>query len=80
MLENDIIFVKDESGEEKQMHLLYCFHLDAYGKDYVIFEDQESDEVYMAIALSDQEYMAIEDEEELDCVQEVAYTLLNMDE
>lgn len=80
MLENDIIFVKDEYGEEKQMHLLFCFHLDAYQKDYVIFEDRESDEVFMAIALSDQEYIAIEDEQELECVQEVAYTLLTMEE
>ncbi len=80
MLDSDIIYVKNEYGEEQAMHLLFFFHLDEYEQDYVIFEDQDQEEIFVAKAMSDNTYEAISDEDELACVYEIADTLLTLEE
>ena len=72
MLETNTMFVTDESGNEKEMEILFTFEDEEKGRKYVVFADPE-DEGEEVFASYDDEgnLMPVETDEEWQMIEEV---------
>ena len=54
MLETNTMFVTDESGNEKEMEILFTFEDEEKGRKYVVFADpeDEGEEVFASASVS----------------------------
>lgn len=73
MLETNTLFVKDETGKEVEMEILFTFDDDGTGKQYVVFADPKDEEGEVFASCYDDEgnLLPIETEEEWAMVEEV---------
>lgn len=73
MLDSNTLFVKDETGKEVEMEILFTFANDETGKQYVVFVDpkDEDGEVFASCYDDDGNLLPIETEEEWSMVEEV---------
>lgn len=73
IMNDDKIFVTTDDGQEKEMTILFTFDAEEYGKQYVLFYDDNSsnDEVF-AMSYDDQgNLLPIEDDQEWEMVNEM---------
>lgn len=70
-MESNIMYVRDENGQEQEMEILFTFDND--DKKYVVFTKANSndDEVFASCYNDDGELLPIETEEEWNMVEEV---------
>lgn len=74
MLDTDKLYVKDESGKEVEMHILFTFENEETNKKYVIFENPNSgldDDVFASCYDDEGNLLPIETDEEWAMVEEV---------
>ena len=73
MLETNTMFVTDESGNEKEMEILFTFEDEEKGRKYVVFADPEDEgEEDFASAYDDEgNLMPVETDEEWQMIEEV---------
>ena len=73
MLDTNTLYVKDETGKEVEMEILFTFDDDGTGKQYVVFADQndEQGKVYASCYDDEGNLLPIETEEEWAMVEEV---------
>ncbi|MDF9838423.1 MULTISPECIES: DUF1292 domain-containing protein [unclassified Breznakia] len=79
-MESNSMFIKDETGNEKEMEILFTF--DHQEKKYVIFRDinANDDEVFASAYNDDGELLPIEAEEEWQMVEEVLLAFTEEDD
>ncbi|MBR0473684.1 MAG: DUF1292 domain-containing protein [Erysipelotrichaceae bacterium] len=72
-MDSNKLFVTLDSGEEKEMEILFTVDLDQFGKSYVLFFDPEDPEatVYAMSYDEDGNLNAIESDEEWGVIEEV---------
>ena len=73
MLETNTMFVTDESGNEKEMEILFTFEDDEKGRKYVVFADpeDEGEEVFASAYDDEGNLMPVETDEEWQMIEEV---------
>ena len=73
MLETNTMFVTDESGNEKEMEILFTFEDEEKGRKYVVFADpeDEGDEVFASAYDDEGNLMPVETDEEWQMIEEV---------
>lgn len=73
MLETNTMFVTDESGNEKEMEILFTFEDEEKGRKYVVFADpeDEGEEVFASAYDDEGNLMPIETDEEWQMIEEV---------
>lgn len=78
MVDSNKILVKDESGEEKEMEILFTFEDDNLGNNYVLFTDpkDESGEVFACRYTDDYDMIPVDDEKEWAMIEEVFNTFV----
>ena len=66
MLETNTMFVTDESGNEKEMEILFTFEDEEKGRKYVVFADpeDEGEEVFASAYDDEGNLMPVETDEE----------------
>lgn len=70
-LEKKLIVI-DQNGNEKEMTILFTFDSEDYNKQYVLFYDQNDDEMIFASSYDDQGNLTIvDDPQEWEMVEEV---------
>lgn len=72
-MDSNKLFVTTDTGEEKEMEILFTVDLDQFGKSYVLFFDPEDPDatVYAMSYDEDGNLNAIESEEEWGVIEEV---------
>lgn len=78
MVDSKKILVKDESGEEREMEILFTFEDDRLGNNYVLFTDpnDEDGEVFACRYNEEYEMIPVDDEEEWAMIEEVFNTFV----
>ena len=73
MLETNTMFVTDESGNEKEMEILFTFEDEEKGRKYVVFADaeDEGEEVFASAYDDEGNLMPVETDEEWQMIEEV---------
>ena len=73
MLETNTMFVTDESGNEKEMEILFTFEDEEKGRNYVVFADpeDEGEEVFASAYDDEGNLMPVETDEEWQMIEEV---------
>ena len=73
MLETNTMFVTDESGNEKEMEILFTFEDEEKGRKYVVFADpeDEGEEVFASAYVDEGNLMPVETDEEWQMIEEV---------
>ena len=73
MLETNTMFVTDESGNEKEMEILFTFEDEEKGRKYVVFADpeDEGEEVFASAYDDEGNLMTVETDEEWQMIEEV---------
>ena len=73
MLDTNTLYVKDETGKEVEMEILFTFDDDGTRKQYVVFADpnDEEGEVFASCYDDEGNLLPIETEEEWAMVEEV---------
>ncbi|MFR7555966.1 DUF1292 domain-containing protein [Longicatena caecimuris] len=73
MLETNTMFVTDESGNEKEMEILFTFEDEEKGRKYVVFADHEDEgeEVFASAYDDEGNLMPVETDEEWQMIEEV---------
>lgn len=71
-MDSDVLYITTDQGEEKEMKILFTFDSETYGKQYVLFHEDEDDAEIFCMAYDDQGNLyAVEDEEEWEMIEEV---------
>ncbi len=66
------MIITDENGEEREVEILFTYHNEERGKDYVLFFEKEYPDDIIAMIFNDEgELIPIEDDEEFAEVEEV---------
>ncbi len=73
MADTSKIIIKDESGEEKEMEIIFTFDDEANERSYVLFTDpnDEDGEVFACRYNDEFEMVPVEDEQEWIMIEEV---------
>ena len=73
MLETNTMFVTDESGNEKEMEILFTFEDEEKGRKYVVFADpeDEGEEVFASAYDDEGNLMPVETDEDWQMIEEV---------
>lgn len=73
MLETNTLFVRDESGNEVEMEILFTFEDEATKKKYVVFEDpnDEDGEVFASAYDDEGNLLPVESDSEWQMIEEV---------
>ena len=73
MLETNTMFVTDESGNEKEMEIVFTFEDEEKGRKYVVFADpeDEGEEVFASAYDDEGNLMPVETDEEWQMIEEV---------
>lgn len=73
MLDSNTLFVKDETGKEIEMEILFTFENEELKKQYVVFVDpsDEDGEVFASCYDDEGNLLPIETESEWEMVEEV---------
>ena len=73
MLETNTMFDTDESGNEKEMEILFTFEDEEKGRKYVVFADpeDEGEEVFASAYDDEGNLMPVETDEEWQMIEEV---------
>lgn len=73
MLETNTLFVRDESGKEVEMEILFTFEDEATKKKYVVFEDpnDEDGEVFASAYDDEGNLLPVETDSEWQMIEEV---------
>lgn len=73
MLDTNTLFIKDETGKEIEMEILFTFDDEGTGKQYVVFADPQDEEGEVFASCYDDEgnLLPIETDEEWAMVEEV---------
>lgn len=81
-MEENKLLVRDEDGREFEMTILFTFHDDRGGKDYVVYfdEKEESGQLFAASYNDEGELFPVEGDEEIDHVNEVIEAFLSEQE
>ena len=80
MLETNTMFVTDESGNEKEMEILFTFEDEEKGRKYVVFADpeDEGEEVFASAYDDEGNLMPVETDEEWQMIEEVIGAFLSL--
>ena len=72
-MNDDILFITDDDGNEVAMKQLFNFYSDEFKKSYVLYTDPESEDgqVYAMSFDDDKNLYAVETEQEWDLIEEV---------
>ncbi len=72
-MDSNKLFITTDTGEEKEMEILFTVDMDQFGKSYVLFFDPEDPEatVYAMSYDEDGNLNAVESEEEWEAIEEV---------
>ena len=71
MLETNTMFVTDESGNEKEMEILFTFEDEEKGRKYLVFADpeDEGEEVFASAYDDEGNLMPVETDEEWQMIE-----------
>lgn len=81
-MDTDTIIIVDDEGNEKEYTILFTFSSDEFGKDYVLYYDDELEEpvVDAKSYTEDGKLMEVDTLEEWDMIEEVYNTFMLEDE
>lgn len=82
MMDEKVMTITDESGQEKEVEIILTFEDEKNGKNYVLFTDANNEDgnVYAYSYDEDGNMTEIEDESEWEMCQEVLGAFLEEDE
>lgn len=81
-MEENIIVITDENGQEKEYEILFTFDNEENGHSYVVYFDPDDDEpqAQASIYTDDGQLLSVEDPEEWELIEEVFQSFVANDE
>ena len=81
-MEENIILITDENGQEKEYEILFTFDNEENGHSYVVYFDPDDDEpqAQASIYTDDGQLLSVEDPEEWELIEEVFQSFVANDE
>ncbi len=72
---DDVIYITNDEGVEVEFRILFTFKSDDYDKEYVVYFEEDKDEIYVSSYTQDDkeggQLNNIESEEEWEMIEEV---------